>query len=59
MSVPTPIGNSQSLCWGDVADVIPYWIVQVVGAVAAAAVLYLISSGREGFSLADGFAANG
>jgi glycerol uptake facilitator-like aquaporin len=38
------------------ADVIPYWIVQVLGAIAAAAVLYLIASGREGFSLADGFA---
>jgi aquaporin Z len=41
------------------ADVIPYWIAQVLGAIVAAAVLYLIASGREGFSLADGFAANG
>jgi aquaporin Z len=41
------------------ADVIPYWIAQILGAIAAAAVLYLIASGREGFSLADGFAANG
>jgi aquaporin Z len=40
-------------------DVIPYWIVQALGAIAAAAVLYLIASGREGFSLADGFATNG
>jgi aquaporin Z len=31
----------------------------VLGAIVAAAVLYLIASGREGFSLADGFAANG
>lgn len=43
----------------DAADVIPYWIAQVLGAIAAAAVLYLIASGREGFSAAEGFAANG
>lgn len=43
----------------DGAYIIPYWIAQVLGAIAAAAVLYLIASGRQGFSLADGFAANG
>jgi aquaporin Z len=31
----------------------------VLGAIAAAAVLYVIASGREGFSLAGGFASNG
>jgi aquaporin Z len=36
-----------------------YVIVQVLGAIAAAAVLYLIASGREGFDLAGGFASNG
>jgi aquaporin Z len=41
------------------ADVIPYWIAQVLGAIAAAAVLYSIASGHEGFSLANGFASNG
>jgi aquaporin Z len=41
------------------ADIVPYWVAQVVGAVAAAAVLYVIASGREGFSLAGGFASNG
>jgi aquaporin Z len=41
------------------ADVIPYWIAQVLGAIAAAAVLYAIASGHEGFSLAGGFASNG
>ncbi len=41
------------------ADIIPYWIVQIAGAIAAAAVLYVIASGREGFSLAGGFASNG
>jgi aquaporin Z len=41
------------------SDVIPYWIAQVLGAIAAAAVLYAVASGHAGFSLADGFAANG
>jgi len=40
-------------------DVIPYWIAQVVGAIAAAAVLYLIASGKAGFELSAGFASNG
>jgi len=38
--------------------VIPYIIVQVLGAVAAAAVLYLVASGKADFQL-GGFAANG
>jgi len=40
-------------------DVIPYWVAQVIGGVAAAGVLYLIASGKDGFSLAGGFASNG
>jgi aquaporin Z len=32
------------------ADVIPYWIVQILGAIAAAAVLYVIAWDQEGFS---------
>ena len=40
-------------------QIIPYWIAQVVGAVAAAGVLYLIASGKAGFDLAGGFASNG
>lgn len=39
--------------------VIPYWAAQVAGAVAAAAALYLVASGRAGFDLSAGFAANG
>jgi aquaporin Z len=39
-------------------DIIPYWIAQVLGAIAAAAVLYLIASGKAGFAL-GGFASNG
>jgi aquaporin Z len=41
------------------ADVTPYIIAQVLGAIAGAFVLYVIASGKAGFSLADGFAANG
>ena len=37
----------------------PYVVAQVIGAMAGAAVLYVIASGKAGFTLADGFAANG
>ena len=40
-------------------DLLPYIIAQVAGAIAASGVLYLIASGKEGFSLAGGFASNG
>jgi len=40
------------------ADVVGYVIVQVLGAIAAAAVLYLIASGKAGWT-PDGFASNG
>jgi len=39
-------------------DIIPYVIAQVIGAVAAAAVLYLIASGKPDFAI-GGFASNG
>jgi aquaporin Z len=42
----------------DFKDLIPYWIAQVAGAIAAAAVLYLIASGKADFA-AGGFASNG
>ena len=41
------------------SQVLPYIIAQVAGAIAAAAVLYLIASGAPGFSTSAGFAANG
>ena len=41
------------------ADLVPYIIVQVIGAIIAAFVLYLIASGKPGFEVAKGFAANG
>lgn len=40
-------------------DLLPYWIAQVVGAIAAALVLYLIVSGAPGFEGVGGFASNG
>ena len=39
--------------------VLPYVVAQVVGAVLAAGVLYLIASGKAGFDLQAGFASNG
>lgn len=43
----------------DGRELAPYVGVQVVAAVAAAAVLFVIASGADGFSTSDGFAANG
>lgn len=41
-------------------DVIPYVVAQVIGGIAAAAVLYLVASGKAGFdATASGFASNG
>jgi aquaporin Z len=41
------------------SEFLPYALAQVVGAFAAAATLYVIASGKAGFSLTGGFAANG
>lgn len=40
-------------------DLAPYVVAQVLGAIAAGGVLYLIASGRPDFSLTSGFASNG
>ena len=40
-------------------DLIPYIIAQVLGAIVAGGILYLIASGKAGFDLAAGFASNG
>jgi len=40
-------------------EILPYWVAQVAGAIAAGAVLYAVASGRAGFELAGGFASNG
>jgi len=41
------------------SDLLAYVVAQVAGAIAASAVLYVIASGKAGFSLAGGFASNG
>lgn len=41
-------------------DIVPYIIAQVIGGIAAAAVLYVVASGKAGFdATAGGFASNG
>ncbi len=40
-------------------DFVPYVIAQVLGAIAAGGVLYLIASGKSGFDVSAGFASNG
>ena len=41
-------------------DIVPYWVAQVAGGIAASAVVFAIASGRDGFSAkASGFATNG
>jgi len=41
------------------SELLPYAIVQVLGGIAGSGVLYVIASGKAGFNLSDGFAANG
>ena len=42
------------------AAVAPYWLAQLIGGVAAGGVLWVIASGKEGFSAVEsGFATNG
>src|SRR5215469_8580592 len=53
---------SVGLCVGKrfpASELIPYIIAQVLGAIAGSGVLYVIASGKDGFSTAGGFAANG
>jgi aquaporin Z len=53
---------SVGLCVGgrfSKAELLPYIVTQLVGAIAGSAVLWLIASGHAGFTTADGFAANG
>src|SRR6476660_5994545 len=40
-------------------DVIPYIVAQLAGAIIGAGILYVIASGKAGFDLSAGFAANG
>jgi aquaporin Z len=41
------------------AELLPYIMAQVIGGFAAAGVLYVIASGKEGFDVRGGFASNG
>jgi aquaporin Z len=53
---------SIGLCVGKrfpASELLPYIISQVLGGIAGAGVLYLIASGKAGFSLSGGLAANG
>jgi len=42
-----------------IAEFVPYVVAQVIGAIAAGGVLYLIASGKAGFDASAGFASNG
>jgi len=42
-----------------VGELVPYIVAQVIGAIAAGGVLYLIASGKPGFDALAGFASNG
>src|SRR5712692_5656622 len=53
---------SVGLCVGGrfpAAELVPYIVAQVIGAVVGAGVLYIIASGKAGFDLAGGLASNG
>jgi aquaporin Z len=41
------------------SDLLPYVIAQLAGGIAGSGVLYVIASGKAGFSLTNGFASNG
>ncbi|CAN5641829.1 aquaporin Z [soil metagenome] len=41
------------------SEILPYIISQVIGAIVGAGILYVIASGKAGFSTAGGFASNG
>ena len=53
---------SVGLCAGKrfpASELLPYIVAQVIGGIAGASVLYVIASGKAGFSASAGFAANG
>lgn len=43
----------------EAGQLLPYIVAQVLGAIAAGGVLYLIASGKAGFDVSAGFASNG
>lgn len=40
-------------------EILPYIIAQLLGAISASGILYIIASGKAGFALSSGFASNG
>jgi aquaporin Z len=55
-AVTVGLATAGRFSWG---SVIPYIIAQVIGAIVAALILYLIASGKADFAGAGGFASNG
>lgn len=55
-AVSTGLAVAGRFSWLQLA---PYILTQVLGAVAAAGALYVVATGKDGFSLAAGFASNG
>jgi aquaporin Z len=55
-AVTVGLASARRFAWSEVPG---YAIAQVVGATIAAAVLYVVASGKDGFTLKDGFASNG
>lgn len=55
-AVTVGLASGRRFSWADVA---PYVAAQVVGAIIASAALYAIASGKPGFDVTAGFAANG
>ena len=41
------------------AELLPYIVVQVIGSIAGAAILYIVATGAAGFNVTAGFASNG
>lgn len=54
-AVTLGLATAGRFSWG---ELVPYWVVQVLGAIAGAAILFAIASGKPGFVL-GGFASNG
>jgi aquaporin Z len=53
---------SVGLCVGrrfPASELVPYIVAQVIGAIVAAGLLYLVASGKAGFELSGGLASNG
>ena len=55
-AVTLGLAAAKRFAWKDAGG---YIVTQVVAAIAAAGVLFVIASGKDGFSASDGFASNG